>query len=75
MDGKTSFYEWISEKSVISKDSFRRERVIFLENYGGCSLTEGHEEKLKQLKSSLNYLLPNSTRFLQPFDSFIIENI
>jgi len=69
------FVQWLHEPRAIKKDTYGRERIIFLDNCSGHNATDAQKEALKAINAVLKFLPPNSTHLCQPCDSVIIQKI
>ena len=67
--------EWLIETCAISKDAFRRQRTICLDNCSGHLESDIQRENLAKTNAVIKFLPKNATHLCQPADSFAIQNI
>ena len=67
--------EWLTEKKVICALSNRNKRILYADNCSGHKTTPEMLAAAQNISTKIGDFEPNLTDYVQPCDSFIIENI
>lgn len=73
--GNQLFKQSINLNGEISKDTFGRTRNSYLDNFGGHSITGGHQLQPVKLKVVQKSLRPNYTHVCQKLNFLVIQKI